>query len=147
MYFPEEQSKHPYLLLARDTSNPPFINHKGNEVNSDWLANQWDKRSGLGHAQYHKGRRKGQRKHEIDNTQTPKCFDGRLALLEKIRKTSTDSIPNNYDFLEVDFCRFLFDGLDETKQTAEENFNVLKTMVFTHLFYCLRTEPLQDLLT
>ena len=31
---------------------------------------------------------------EIDTAPTPKCFDGRLALLEKIRKTFTDSIPN-----------------------------------------------------
>ena len=30
----------------------------------------------------------------IDTAQTPKCLDGRLALLEKLRKTFTDSIPN-----------------------------------------------------
>ena len=38
---------------------PPFVNHKGNDVNSDWLADQWDERSVLGHAQFHKGRMKG----------------------------------------------------------------------------------------
>ena len=31
---------------------------------------------------------------EIDTAQTPKRLIGRLALLEKIRKTFTDSIPN-----------------------------------------------------
>ena len=31
---------------------------------------------------------------EIDTAQTPKRFDGRLALQEKIQKTFTDSIPN-----------------------------------------------------
>ena len=30
---------------------------------------------------------------EIDTAQNPKCFDGRLARLDKIRKTFTDSIP------------------------------------------------------
>ena len=29
---------------------PPFVNHKGKDVNSDWLADQWDERSVLGHA-------------------------------------------------------------------------------------------------
>ena len=29
---------------------PPFVNHKGKDINSDWLADQWDERSGLGHA-------------------------------------------------------------------------------------------------
>ena len=73
---------------------PPFVNHKGNDVNSDWLADQWDERSVLGHAQFHKGRRKGDDP-EIDTAQTPKRFDRRLALLGKTRKTFTDSIPNN----------------------------------------------------
>ena len=40
----------------------------------------------LGHAQFYKGRMKGDDP-EIDTTQTPKSFDGRLAPLEKIRKT------------------------------------------------------------
>ena len=31
---------------------------------------------------------------EIDTAQTRKCLDGRLALLENIQKTFTDSIPN-----------------------------------------------------
>ena len=29
---------------------PPFVNHKGKDVNTDWLADQWDERSVLGHA-------------------------------------------------------------------------------------------------
>ena len=72
---------------------PPFVNHKGKDVNSDWFADQWDERSVLGHAQIHKGRMKGDDL-EIDTMQTPKRLDGRLALLEKIRKSFTDSIPN-----------------------------------------------------
>ena len=74
---------------------PPFVNDKGKDVNSDWLADQWDERSVLGHAQFHKGRIKGDDP-EIDTAQTPKRFNGRLAPLEKIRKTFTDSIPNKH---------------------------------------------------
>ena len=69
------------------------MNHKGKDVNSDWLAHQWDERSVLGHAQFFKGRMKGD-DHEIDTAQTQKRFDGRLALLEKIRATFSDSILN-----------------------------------------------------
>ena len=54
-------------------------------------------RSVLGHAQIHKGRMKGDDP-EIDTAHTPKRFDKRLAHLEKIRKTFTDSIPNKYRF-------------------------------------------------
>ena len=74
---------------------PPFVNHKGKVVNSDWFADQWDERSVLGHAQFHKGRMKGDDP-EIHTAQTPKRFDGRLALLEKTLQTFTDSIPNKY---------------------------------------------------
>ena len=38
----------------------------------------------LGHAQINKGRIEGDEP-EIDTAQTPKCFDGRLALQEKIQ--------------------------------------------------------------
>ena len=38
---------------------PPFVNHKRKDVNSDWLADQWDERSVLGHAQFPNGRMKG----------------------------------------------------------------------------------------
>ena len=62
---------------------PPFVNHKGNDVNSDWLAVQWDERSILGHARINKGRMKGDDP-EINTAQTQKRFDRRLALLEKI---------------------------------------------------------------
>ena len=72
---------------------PPFVNHNGKDVNSDCLVDQWEERSVLGHAQIHKGRMKGDDP-EIDTAQTQKRFNGRLALLEKIRKTFTDSIPN-----------------------------------------------------
>ena len=66
----------------------PFINYKGKDVNSDWLADQWDEQSALGLAQFHKGRIKGDDP-EIDTAQTPKRLDGCLALLEKIQKTFT----------------------------------------------------------
>ena len=79
--------------LFRILRSPPFVNHKGKDVNTDWLADQWDERSVLGCAQIRKGRMKGDDP-EIDTAQTPKRLDGRLALLEKIRKTFTDSIPN-----------------------------------------------------
>ena len=70
------------------------MNHKGKDVNSNWLADQWDERSVLGHARINRGRMKGDNP-EIDIAQTPKCFDGRLAHQEKIRKTFADSSPNN----------------------------------------------------
>ena len=46
-----------------------------------------------GLAQFHKGKMKGDDP-EIDTAQTPKRFDWRLALVEKIRKTFSGSIPN-----------------------------------------------------
>ena len=72
---------------------PPFVNHKGKEVNCDWLADQWDERSVLGHAHLRKERMKGDDP-EVDSAQAPKGLDG----LEKIRKTFTDSIPNKKQF-------------------------------------------------
>ena len=69
------------------------MNHKGNDVNSDWLADQWDERSILGHVRINKERMKGDDP-EIDTAPTPKRFDGRLALQEIMRKTFTDSNPN-----------------------------------------------------
>ena len=44
-------------LFVRDTGNPLFVNHKGKGV--DWIADQRNERSVLGHAQLHKGRMKG----------------------------------------------------------------------------------------
>ena len=40
---------------------------------------------------------------EIDTAQTPKRFDECLAVQEKIRKTFTDSIPNNLLVVSDDF--------------------------------------------
>ena len=54
-----------------------------------------DKRSVLGHAQINKEQMKGDDP-EIDTAQTPKRFDRRLALQEKIRKTFADSILNTF---------------------------------------------------
>ena len=81
-------------LIARDTANLPFCKSQRKDVNSDWFVDQWDERSVLGHARINKGRLKGDDP-EIDPAQTPKRFDRRLALQEKIRKTFTDSIPSN----------------------------------------------------
>ena len=70
---------------------PGFVNHKGKDVNSDWLTDRQNERSILGHAQFYKQKMKGHDP-DIDTAQTPKRFDGRLALLKKIRKTVGDSI-------------------------------------------------------
>ena len=88
---------------------PPFVNDKGNDVNSDWLADQWDERSVLRHARVNKGGMKGDDP-EIDTAHTPKRFDRRLALQEKIQKTFADSIPNNritYNVVNIYNCRQL----------------------------------------
>ena len=53
---------------------PPFVIHKGKAVNSDWFADLLEKRRVLGHAQFHKGRMKGDDP-EIDTAQTPKRFE------------------------------------------------------------------------
>ena len=71
----------------------PFVNHKGKDVNSDWLADQLDERSILGQAQLHKGRMTRDDP-ETNTVQIPKRLDRCLALWEKIRETFTDSIPN-----------------------------------------------------
>ena len=73
---------------------PPFVNHKGKDIKSDWFADQLDKRSVLGHAQFHEGRVKCDDP-EINTAQTPKRLDGCLAVQEKIRMTFTDRIPKN----------------------------------------------------
>ena len=83
------------VLLFGILRAPPLVNDKGKDVNSDWLADQWEERSSLRHAQFHKERMKGDDP-EIDTAQTLKRFDGRLAPLEKIRKTFTDSISNKF---------------------------------------------------
>ena len=81
------------ITLFRILRIPPFVNNKGKDVNSDWLSDQWGEQSVLGHAQFHKGRMKGDDP-EMDTAQTSKRLDGRLALLEKLRKIFTDSIPH-----------------------------------------------------
>ena len=70
-------------LLFRILRILAFINHKGKDVNSYWLADQRDERSVLGHAQIHKGTMEGDYP-EIDTAQTSKCFNGHLTLVEKI---------------------------------------------------------------
>ena len=73
------------------------MNEKGKDVNSDWLADQWDERSVLGHVRINKGKMKADDP-QIDTAQTPKRFDWRLALQGKIQKTFADSIPNKCIF-------------------------------------------------
>ena len=63
---------------------PPFVNHKGKYVNFDWLADQWDKRRLLGHAQIHMCKRMTSDDPEIDTAQAPKRLEECLALLEKL---------------------------------------------------------------
>ena len=58
-----------------------------------------------GHAQLHKERVKGDDP-TIDTAQTPKRFDWRLALLGKIPKTFTASIPNDYQLNKKEFSTF-----------------------------------------
>ena len=82
-----------FICLCGILGISPFVNHKGKDVNSDWLADQWDDQSVLEHAQIYKGKIKGDNP-EIDTAQTPKRLYGRLVLLVKMRKTFTDSIPN-----------------------------------------------------
>ena len=72
---------------------PPFVNDKGKDVNSDWLASQWDERSVLGHAPINKGRMKGDDP-KIDTAQTQSASTGIWLFRRKIRKTFPDSIPN-----------------------------------------------------
>ena len=72
-------------MIVRDSANSPFCKSQGKYVNSDWLADQWDERSVLGHAQISKGGMRGDDP-EIDTVQTPKRLDGCLALMDKIRK-------------------------------------------------------------
>ena len=50
---------------------PPFVNHIGKDVNSDLFADQSDEQRVLGHAQFHKGRMKGDDP-KIDTAQSPK---------------------------------------------------------------------------
>ena len=92
---------------------PPFVNDKGKDINSDWLADQWDERSVFGHARVNKGRMKGDDP-QIDTAQTPKRFDWRLALQGKIQKTFADRIPNKYSVL-VAPARLLGLGLTITR--------------------------------
>ena len=51
---------------------PPFVNHKGNDVNSNWLTDQWNERTVLGHAHFHKERMKGNDQSADSKAQTPK---------------------------------------------------------------------------
>ena len=45
--------------IVWDNANSPFCKSQSKDVNSDWLADEWNERSVLGHAQIHKGRMKG----------------------------------------------------------------------------------------
>ena len=70
------------MSIVRDTVNSPFRKSQRKDVNSNWLVDQWDVRSVLGHAQSLRGRMKGDDP-EIRTAQTPKRLDGHLAVLEK----------------------------------------------------------------
>ena len=49
-----------FILLFGILLILPFVYHKGKDINSDWLAGQWDEGSVLGHAQINKGRMQGE---------------------------------------------------------------------------------------
>ena len=49
---------HINIVLFGILQTPPFVNHNGKDVNSDWLADQSDERSVLGHALNDKGKMK-----------------------------------------------------------------------------------------
>ena len=82
------------LIVVRDTANVSFGKLQREDFKFDWHADQRDRRSVLGHAQFHKGRIKDDDP-VVDTAQTPMRLDGRLALREKMRKTFTDNFPNN----------------------------------------------------
>ena len=63
------------LTLFEKLRISPFINHKGKDANSDWLADQWDERRVLGHAQLHTRMIKGDDP-EISTTQTQSVLAG-----------------------------------------------------------------------
>ena len=110
------------------------MNHKGKDVNSDSLADQWDERSDLGHARINKGRTKGDDP-EIDTAQTPKRFDGRLALQEKIRKTFADSSPNKIIMKKLSLCPFVSSFFfRESREKMIDIFVVSKTNILRNSF-------------
>ena len=78
----------------------------------------------MGHAQLYRGRMKDDDP-EIDATQTSKHFDGRLALLDNIRKIFTDSIPNNevrtHGAMNFQKCEFSLAHLIESGFSLYEN--------------------------
>jgi hypothetical protein len=51
-------SMHINIVLFGILQTPPFVNHNGKDVNSDWLADQSDERSVLGHALNDKGKKR-----------------------------------------------------------------------------------------
>ena len=65
----------------------PFVDHKGREVNSDRLPDQWDERCVLGLARIHREEIKADGP-EITTAHNPKFFDGGPALQEQIWKLS-----------------------------------------------------------
>ena len=66
------------------------MNHKGKDVNSDWLAHQWDEHSVLGHARINKGRMKGDDP-EIDDAQTP-LFSFSFFILILLRRVALQQV-------------------------------------------------------
>ena len=61
--------------FVRDIANPPLCKSQSKDVNSDWLADQCDEPSALGHARIHKGKMNDDDP-DIAAAQNPKCFDG-----------------------------------------------------------------------
>ena len=95
----------------------------------------------MGHAQIYKGRMKGDDP-EIDTAQTPKRLDGRLALLGKIQKTSTDSIPNSVKKKSVCRIRRLATKTSLAKVKFIFKDNLQNTPTITNNYYRLMTMSL-----
>ena len=79
------------------------MNNKEKDLNSDWLADQWDERSVLRHARVNNGRMKGDDP-QIDIAQTPKALRLASGSSGENPKTFADSIPNNFGikkFLQI----------------------------------------------
>ena len=67
-------------LFAQDTGNTPFCKSQWiNDVNADYLNDQWVQLSALGYAQIHERKIKDDDQ-GIANAQTLKCLDKGLAL-------------------------------------------------------------------
>ena len=79
----------------------------------------------MGHAQIHKERMKGDDP-EIDTAQTQQCLDGHMTLLEKLRKTFIDSIPNKGSQDDISYMMCCTSGRSSYIANAQEKLHHTK---------------------